>query len=76
MAIEEDPKKVQALINGALDIIGHEQVYLLSLKEIDLEALKNANPPLTREELVRNFSFAGFVAGIRFTLLNLDVQDE
>ena len=70
-----DETTINRLVNGAVSATPLMTAYDMALKYIDLEAMQAAQP-LTNEELCANMAMAGFIAGIRFALENLEIKDD
>lgn len=66
---------IQRLVDEAVIGLGAQKIYSLALPNVDVEAMKEAEP-ITRDEWAATLATAGFMAGIRFTLENLTQTDE
>lgn len=69
-----DKQAIDKLVNEAATTVPIMEVYDMALSNLDLEAMK-ATEGITREDLCANMAMAGFMAGIRFTLENLDLKE-
>ena len=65
---------IRRLQDEAVKALGVDRVYSLSLPYVDAEAMEKAEP-ITRDEWAATLATAGFMAGIRFTLENLDMKE-
>ena len=70
-----DEATITKLVNEAASAVPIMTVYNMALKNIDIEAMQ-ATQSLTREELCANMAMGGFIAGIRFTLENLEIRED
>lgn len=70
-----DEATIANLVNEAVSAIPIMTVYDMALKNIDISALQSAQD-LTRDELCANMAMGGFIAGIRFTLENLEIHPD
>lgn len=70
-----DERNIQELIDDAVASIPPREVYKMALQNIDVEAMKAAKT-IKREELCIKMAMGGFLAGVRFTLENLDISDD
>lgn len=66
---------INRLINEAVASLGAEAIYNAALPYVDFEALQAAQPVNTTD-LKATFAAAGFAAGIKFALENLEVSDD
>lgn len=62
---------VNRLITEAVESLGMNEIYSLSLRHVDFNRLHEMEP-LTQEELAKNCATAGFIAGMKYTLENFD----
>lgn len=70
-----DEATITKLVSEAASAMPIMTVYNMALKNIDIEAMQ-ATQSLTREELYANMAMGGFIAGIRFTLENLEIRED
>lgn len=71
-----DKQTIDKLVNEAATTVPIMDVYDMALSNIDLEAMKAAEAEgITRDDLCANMAMGGFMAGIRFTLENLDLKE-
>lgn len=68
-------ENIQRLMNEALEALGADGIYSMSLPYIDFETLQN-DDSLTQRDMQATLTAAGFLAGIRFTLENLTKAEE
>lgn len=62
---------INRLITEAVDTLGMDEIYSLSLRHVDFERLREMEP-ITQEELAKNSATAGFIAGMKYTFENFD----
>lgn len=69
---------IERLTKEAVSSLGPDWIYGESMRYLNLEAMKTESEqrPMTTEEIGLNFSVAGFVAGIKFALSNIDISRE
>ena len=70
-----DEATITKLVNEAVNAIPLMTIYDMALKNIDIDAMQDVQD-LTREELCANMAVGGFIAGVRFTLENLEIQKD
>ncbi len=70
-----DNATIARLINEAVTGLGAQSIYNASLPYVDFEALKAAQP-VSNDDLCATFATAGFAAGIKFALENLEIIDD
>lgn len=62
---------INRLIAEAVDGLGVNEIYNLSLCHVDFKRLREMEP-ITQEEFAKNSAIAGFIAGMKYTLENFD----
>lgn len=73
MDITQD--NIQRLIDEAVEEITPQGILDMANKYIDFEAIQKLEQPISSLELATSWAVAGFVAGIRFTLENIDLKE-
>ena len=73
--IRVEKQDIGRLVDEAVEVLGFQKIYDLSLRYFDSERAQE-NQPLTQTEFAVSFSVAGFCAGVRFALENLEFQTE
>lgn len=68
-----DEETIERLANEAIEKVTAKNIYDMSLKHVDFEAMK-AVDDLTAFDVAATFAVAGFDEGIRFALKNLDKE--
>ncbi len=68
-----DEQTVERLVKEALEIMPAIDIYNQSIKNVDIEALQDAQSVST-EDIAATFAVAGFAEGIRFVLRNLTIK--
>ena len=68
-------ENIQQLMTEALEGIGADGIYAMSLPYIDFETLQN-DDSLTQDDIQATLTAAGFLAGIRFTLQNITKAED
>ena len=63
---------IRSLINDVVENMNPNDILDAALKHIDLDAMKKSDPPLSKTEIYSNIAMGGFIAGIDFTLRNLE----
>lgn len=69
-------ENISTLINEAIETLGIEEIYNLTLNNFDSEKVEQTQDGLTREEIAYNFAICGFIAGIRYTLENITLEEK
>ena len=70
-----DSETIERLANEAIERVTVKNIYDMSLKHVDFEAMKTVED-LTAFDVAATFAVAGFDEGIRFALQNIDVVKE
>lgn len=70
-----DSVTISRLVNEAITNLDAQQIYNASLSYVDFEALK-AGEPVSNNDLCATFAVAGFAAGIKFALENLEIKND
>lgn len=73
--MQPDKGTVNRLIAEAVNALGADEIYSLALGHIDAAKMADMKG-LTAAEIAANFSVAGFIAGIKYTLENIETQEE
>lgn len=73
--METQEQNIARLIAEAVEYLNIDGVYDLALRFVDAPKMAQAQG-LTAEEIAKNFSVAGFAAGIKFALENFVPEQE
>ncbi len=68
-------QNIRDLINDAINVLGINKILDLTSKYLDTDEMLKAKE-LTTKEIAVNYSVAGFSAGIRFALENIEIHEE
>lgn len=69
-------ESIESLVSEALNSIDPLEMFDRATKNVDLEAMQNAEPPISNIDFATTYAVAGYALGVRDALENIELTEE